>query len=773
MIIKSIYIKEFGAIKNLSLDFSDSLNIIEGFNESGKSTVLSFIKFMLYGLPKKSQTERERALSWNSGIAEGTMTVDCKDGSFKIERGAKSGIRGEALRIIDLATGTQVHKGENPGDLFFGVPASVFDSTACVGQLQCSNIDGENIGNALENILLTADETTNTKKAVEKIESLRKKLLHKNRKGGSIFNLMNERDTLKARLETATQKSMKIMEDEAMFESLENQCAEYKGKLEESKKLFDAYERRQLLIRFDGLHSTKKRTKAISDERAELLKNNAPDGFTPSRAFVTELTATERVLRATSSEKAAREKDLAIAKESLPTSSKKAELASKIEELGGDAAICFSFVSNKEKSTHRCVTAIVFLVLAILSVTALAASLSILPVKIPEFFSTVMEHKLFNYIAGAAFVILSLLSIIGFVSSSSHSRKAKKLCLELGIAKDSDEKELRAFISDCLDEKNRLETASYRVKSAESALEECEKNYRACLAASNELLKKCGETLPSEASEKDAADFINGICKKQSELCDKLEVLDRDFQKYNAVYEERLKDVAGVNEDELRASLSPEMLEKLSEINISVLRREYDFMRAKADSAEQKKYAYDRELIALRATAENPLRPQALLAEVEQRLEKEAFMHDALLLAAESIEEASESFRRGVTPKLRSRAGEIMNSLTDGRYTGIGIGADFSVTAELDGETRAVELLSTGTKDAAFLAVRLALISVLYRAEHPSVLLDEALSQIDDKRASEVLKMLKTYCDGGVQCLLFTCHSRESQMSDGNLIRLG
>ena len=49
MFIKSIHIDSFGGLSGKDFDFSRALNIIEGNNESGKSTLLSFIKFILYG----------------------------------------------------------------------------------------------------------------------------------------------------------------------------------------------------------------------------------------------------------------------------------------------------------------------------------------------------------------------------------------------------------------------------------------------------------------------------------------------------------------------------------------------------------------------------------------------------------------------------------------------------------------------------------------------------------------------------------------------------
>ena len=79
MYIKHLNIESFGTLRDREIDLSDGLNIIEGANESGKSALAMFIKFMLYGLSGKSAggelSERRRYVNWDTGCAAGTMTV--------------------------------------------------------------------------------------------------------------------------------------------------------------------------------------------------------------------------------------------------------------------------------------------------------------------------------------------------------------------------------------------------------------------------------------------------------------------------------------------------------------------------------------------------------------------------------------------------------------------------------------------------------------------------------------------------------------------------
>ena len=96
-----------------------------------------------------------------------------------------------------------------------------------------------------------------------------------------------------------------------------------------------------------------------------------------------------------------------------------------------------------------------------------------------------------------------------------------------------------------------------------------------------------------------------------------------------------------------------------------------------------------------------------------------------------------------------------------------------ALSVETADATRPVELLSAGTTDAAYLALRLALLELLYPNEMPPMLLDESLVQLDDDRASAMLGLLGERCAEGGQCLLFTCQPREARMVDAAHIVLG
>ena len=197
MIIEKIYIKSFGMITDMTLEFSDSINVIEGQNEAGKSTIAAFIKYMLYGFDnnedKESLTERNKRINWATGNVQGAMYVRVKDKRYLINRSTilvENNSR-EAYKedssIIDLETGSPVFGRVPAGELFFGVDRELFDNTAFVGQIGDSRINEGSVKESIENILFSGSEKINNQRAAAKVSVKMETLLHKNGMGGVIY----------------------------------------------------------------------------------------------------------------------------------------------------------------------------------------------------------------------------------------------------------------------------------------------------------------------------------------------------------------------------------------------------------------------------------------------------------------------------------------------------------------------------------------------------------------------------------------------------------
>lgn len=85
MVIKSLNIVGFGALKNMNINLSEHLNVIYGKNESGKTTISSFIEAMLYGYGSRD-AERRRYIPFDSDCSSGSMTIETEKGEATISR---------------------------------------------------------------------------------------------------------------------------------------------------------------------------------------------------------------------------------------------------------------------------------------------------------------------------------------------------------------------------------------------------------------------------------------------------------------------------------------------------------------------------------------------------------------------------------------------------------------------------------------------------------------------------------------------------------------
>lgn len=158
--------------------------------------------------------------------------------------------------------------------------------------------------------------------------------------------------------------------------------------------------------------------------------------------------------------------------------------------------------------------------------------------------------------------------------------------------------------------------------------------------------------------------------------------------------------------------------------------------------------------------------PLALQAGTERLREEIAALeteYSALELAAGALEQANTALQGRFSPALGQRAAEIFAELTGGAYSGVTLDRSLRVFAQDSGGVpRESVLLSAGTADQLYLAVRLAICQLVLPPEKAvPIILDDALSSFDGQRCAAALRWLRKEAEHR-QILLFTCHSREA-----------
>lgn len=162
----------------------------------------------------------------------------------------------------------------------------------------------------------------------------------------------------------------------------------------------------------------------------------------------------------------------------------------------------------------------------------------------------------------------------------------------------------------------------------------------------------------------------------------------------------------------------------------------------------------------------------AALAQLERDIQREEGELAALNLALEALTAANAQLQTRFSPALNAKAGELLARLTGGRYTALTFTRQFDTLARGEAGAKSARLLSQGTADQAYLALRLAICLLALPGEDPApLILDDALVSFDDARLGLALRLLEELAQER-QVLVFTCQSRERLACNFNRERL-
>ena len=101
MIIKEAFLKNFGKFQKKRIEFRQGINIVYGGNESGKTTLYTFLQGVFFGIRRKrgpaSRTDAyTKYLPWeNPSWYEGSVLFQAGEKDFRLERNCEKNAREE------------------------------------------------------------------------------------------------------------------------------------------------------------------------------------------------------------------------------------------------------------------------------------------------------------------------------------------------------------------------------------------------------------------------------------------------------------------------------------------------------------------------------------------------------------------------------------------------------------------------------------------------------------------------------------------------------
>ncbi len=213
---------------------------------------------------------------------------------------------------------------------------------------------------------------------------------------------------------------------------------------------------------------------------------------------------------------------------------------------------------------------------------------------------------------------------------------------------------------------------------------------------------------------------------------------------------------------QLEASTSPGDLEKkwstVEERVQQFKNRVSQLLQRQGEIAqEMKTLAADRRLLEVKLE----------LATLDKQLELSAEHWRTLAVTSNLLEQVCEIYETERQPETLREASAFLKQLTEGKYVRIWtpLGKNALQIDNDKNQSLPLEVLSRGTREAVFIALRLSLAAAYSRrGVMLPLILDDVLVNFDSIRAYNAAKVLRDFAGLGHQAIMFTCHEHIMRM---------
>ena len=825
MIIRELHIDSFEGLSSRTFPLADGINVICGPNESGKSSLADFIFFMFYGVVSRTDAQHfpslETGRAAGSLLAELSDDERARIATplphlIRIER-EYIHRRRDSVRVFDGETYAELSLPRSPGETVFGISATVMRSTSYVSQIGGHCVDGKDLGSAVENIMFSADESIDISKALSRLDAARAALRHKNGGGGLIPTLQSEHDKLMLERSRAEESADQIAKLENELGICEEKCHASDERVERARGRVEYCELQASLLGASSADSLREHIAALEEEAEHTRDDATVNGFYPDEEYISSLRGLDdRVseLRRSMSASALRHDgtetrtDIPRARAGASAGGRRSstetpelrQLREAVRNAGGAEQLEHRIESSFTMKRIYFITSLILLAVFAFGVfcTAYLASQSglsklTLAAAGVSLCAMILAAVTIGARRKAISEYYSLLMSTGAVDMLDLYRMLDELDRSNGYTDDDgiedDEDNADGAYGGYDSEDGYVPGGDYDANDgtdADSGYSSGSFDSRGQFIASNtdtetELyaleeqlnarLAEWGKSSLSDAmSAYSKLNIRLGEIESERRHCAELldasgddgdgELRARQLQRIDQLAPFIRPDIAaGICDSELPPSERRRAAERYGRD----AKKELEFELSARASLDERRHMLRLSLAELRAAslplaeiAERLCENDARLAEAERR-------YNGIMLALERLGGAGNAIHGMLAPELTERVSSITHALTDGRYDRVGIDSDFTMHFSLASGSRTVDdgYLSGGTKDAAYIALRLALTEQLCRCASPVMIFDESFCRIDDDRLVSLLGELKR--SGGDQTLILSSNDRETK----------
>ena len=772
MIIERIYIESFGVLKNINLSTNSQINVFYGENESGKSTIAAFLKFIFYGYKghKSNSTagamgvgaigedktkilknikeakeeenipiaENEKRLytPWSADKVAGNIIVHFKDKKYKIER---EFTEREKTRVVDLNTNMAILDGEDPGEFFFKMPEEVFVKTAFLKQFDTSETGGEELSDMIQNIMFTADEDINTQKTLKRLEDAKNLLLTEDDgiARGVIANITKKRNALQESLEESVKDQRELFQMEGKIKDIEEKMLANNAKKSE---LFDELENYRAYNAGQELHKIENARRQVNTLEAEynkVVERHRYEDFIPTEEYSKELLDIAA--------------ELEKKKEKLNNNLHYRETAFKkynecieknnsfkiIEHEGGIEDIGEEYTKLKKREKLFTILGILFIALYILTAAGMAFA----------YLAAVLTNIIILIAIPLPFIILV---VTFFILRGKNIRKVEEFYQSFDFNSESD---FAAVLDDYPDTEAQLEIFKADLDICNDNVIDCEKEFDSIYNEAKSLLLNWNKT--PESDDKDIKDFVK-FANQASEANDKIIQAKNIYEQYKSQLDLMLE---GVDENQLKKlaadARTPNYDEKRIARDLEILVKANDHMHQMEHEVEKN--------IAVASKLPEPIILYVQIMFLDSKIEELTQKYNSLCFAIETLKEACDELKNSVSPRLSEMASNLFKMATGGQYSGLFVNPELELNFNDNLTSKSVEFLSASTKDIAYMCLRLALLDLLFENEMPPLICDDSFVRLDRNRFENLSKVMSAI-SRKTQIFIFTCHEREASL---------
>lgn len=762
MRIKLLDIKGFGRFTNTRIEPHEGVNVIYGRNEAGKTTLMAFIKAMLYGL-KGGRKRDNRYQPWQGEVYAGMMEYALSDGqTFRIGRNFQK----NTVQVLDgsannITSQFPLDREQGPrfAETHLGIPGSLFEKTAFIGQMQ-SAVQEEGKKLVLErisNLSAWGGEELSLSKALAALEAAR------------MAHVGTERSSTRP-LDRVTHRIAQLEKQKAETVEQMDKCLDAWRLLRENQERLKFLKDELEVLRESRDKQLDARLSRLSDEYCELekqLKTNedkkelmqirmeelerygrledAPEEMGRLMAELSDLQKALKGLNTRSDELHLQMLDCGQLMEERQDF--KARMTAIEQELSGKSE------RSQAQSTSR---NLLIASLLSLGLSALALTGWLLT-----------PSGILNMAFIAASPVFLVLSLVLLLLKARH--RSNTMSRELKAIRKQGFTSLEQYLA----RKQDYLALAYTLESSQKELEVSDLKKKDYLKRKNEIVEILGSKLQKpglseEQLDREVESFKASLQEYRS-LVSQLAVMDQGLKGLQDRMASFLREASVLTGGRIKTV--EDLKSKYQTASSGAYPGQAGDMDVHTKMEELTLQIRDAEINVKEYETRLENAPsEGLLAEIEEELsrlyERKQQLEDlgiSLTEAMDGLRVVARNLQKDYTPELNREMSRMARAITRDRYGDIRIDDAMGLMLEAPGYEALVPLeqLSGGTIDQVYLAMRLAAVGLMERGgEKLPLFMDEPFAQYDDDRVTSAFQLLSDISTQR-QIFLFTCKERE------------